>query len=190
MQETQFDAWVGKIHWRRDRLPTPVFWPGEFHGLYSPCSCKESNMTEWLSQGPPAQLGLQMPAAPASVWIQPFERPWAGTTQPSPMLRGSRTCPWNEIKGHRKKIGTGWFCEKSTTVQSKGDFVGPPKLNAWWSFPPGATRFKFLLHRQTHVLSSRLLDNQTNRNMHSWKVIHLFSNHSWSWSWIKIAIIT
>ena len=21
--------------WRRDRLPTPVFWPGEFHGLFS-----------------------------------------------------------------------------------------------------------------------------------------------------------
>ena len=26
--------WVGKIPWRRERLPTPVFWPGEFHGLY------------------------------------------------------------------------------------------------------------------------------------------------------------
>ena len=25
----------GKIPWRRERLPTPVFWPGEFHGLYS-----------------------------------------------------------------------------------------------------------------------------------------------------------
>jgi len=25
MQETQFDSWVGKICWRRDRLPTPVF---------------------------------------------------------------------------------------------------------------------------------------------------------------------
>ena len=25
----------GKIPWRRDRLPTPVFWPGKFHGLYS-----------------------------------------------------------------------------------------------------------------------------------------------------------
>ena len=24
----------------------PIFWPGEFHGLYSPCSCKESDMTE------------------------------------------------------------------------------------------------------------------------------------------------
>ena len=21
----QFDSWVGKIHWRNDRLPTPVF---------------------------------------------------------------------------------------------------------------------------------------------------------------------
>ena len=24
MQETQFNSWVRKIHWRRDRLPTPV----------------------------------------------------------------------------------------------------------------------------------------------------------------------
>ena len=33
----RFDSWVGKIPWRRARLPTPpVFWPGEFHGLYSP----------------------------------------------------------------------------------------------------------------------------------------------------------
>ena len=29
-----FDPWVGKIPWRSKRLPTPVFWPGEFHGLY------------------------------------------------------------------------------------------------------------------------------------------------------------
>ena len=27
-----FDPWVGKILWRRERLPTPVFWPREFHG--------------------------------------------------------------------------------------------------------------------------------------------------------------
>ena len=32
MQET----WIGNIPWRREWLPTPVFWPGEFHGLYSP----------------------------------------------------------------------------------------------------------------------------------------------------------
>ena len=26
-QGPQFDSWVGKIRWRRDRLPTPVFLP-------------------------------------------------------------------------------------------------------------------------------------------------------------------
>ena len=41
-----FDSWVGKVPWRRDRLPTPVFWPGELHGLYSPWGRKESGMTE------------------------------------------------------------------------------------------------------------------------------------------------
>ena len=25
---------------------TPVFWPGEFHGLYSPWGCRESDTTE------------------------------------------------------------------------------------------------------------------------------------------------
>ena len=35
--------------WRREWLPTPVFWPGEFPGLYSPWGCKELDMTEWLS---------------------------------------------------------------------------------------------------------------------------------------------
>ena len=35
--------------WRRERLPTPVFWPGEFHGSYSPWGHKKSDMTEWFS---------------------------------------------------------------------------------------------------------------------------------------------
>ena len=30
MWETWFNPWVGKISWRREGLPTPVFWPGEF----------------------------------------------------------------------------------------------------------------------------------------------------------------
>ena len=45
MQET----WVEKIPWRRERLPTPIFWPGESHGLYSPWGRKESDTTERLS---------------------------------------------------------------------------------------------------------------------------------------------
>ena len=44
-----FDPWVGKIPWRTERLPTPEFFPGEFHGLYSPWGHRESDMTERLS---------------------------------------------------------------------------------------------------------------------------------------------
>ena len=41
-----WETWVrslgsGRFPWRREWLPTPVFWPGEFHGLYSPWGCKE-----------------------------------------------------------------------------------------------------------------------------------------------------
>ena len=44
-----FDPCVGKIPWRRKGLPTPVFWPGEFQGLYRPLGRKESDMTGRLS---------------------------------------------------------------------------------------------------------------------------------------------
>ena len=47
--ETWVPSWVGKIPWRREQLLTPVFWPGEFHGLYSSWGHKKSVMTEQLS---------------------------------------------------------------------------------------------------------------------------------------------
>ena len=45
--------WVGEIPWGRERLPTPVLLPGEFHGQkslasYSPCGCKQLDTTEQL----------------------------------------------------------------------------------------------------------------------------------------------
>ena len=51
MQETwvKFNSWVGKIPWRRERLPTSVFWPREFHEVYSPWGHKELDTTERLS---------------------------------------------------------------------------------------------------------------------------------------------
>jgi len=46
-------TWVWFLGWKdpleKGKVPTPVFWPGKFHGLYSPWGCKESNTTEWLS---------------------------------------------------------------------------------------------------------------------------------------------
>ena len=48
-----WETWVHSLSWeepwRRERLPTPVFWPGEFHGLYSPWGHKELDTTERLS---------------------------------------------------------------------------------------------------------------------------------------------
>ena len=31
----EFDLWVGKIPWKMEWLPTPAFFPGEFHGQKS-----------------------------------------------------------------------------------------------------------------------------------------------------------
>ena len=33
----------------KETLPTPVFWPGEFHGQYSPRGHEELDTTEQLS---------------------------------------------------------------------------------------------------------------------------------------------
>ena len=46
---------LGKIPWKRQWQPTPVFLPREFHGqrtlaCYSPWGCKESDTTEQLTQ--------------------------------------------------------------------------------------------------------------------------------------------
>ena len=43
----EFDPWVGKIPWRRKRLPTPVFWPEEFHGPYSPWGLRVKH--DWVT---------------------------------------------------------------------------------------------------------------------------------------------
>ena len=45
-----WETWVRSLGWE-DALEkgTPVFWPGEFHGLYSPWDQKELGMAEQLS---------------------------------------------------------------------------------------------------------------------------------------------
>ena len=37
---------LGRSSGEGKRLPTPVFRPGEFHGLYNPWGCKELDVTE------------------------------------------------------------------------------------------------------------------------------------------------
>ena len=45
-----WETWVQALGWEdpleKERLTTPIFLLGEFHGLYSTCGPKESDMTE------------------------------------------------------------------------------------------------------------------------------------------------
>ena len=46
-----WETWVQSLGWedlleKGKVIPTPAFWPGEFHGLYSLRDCKESDTTE------------------------------------------------------------------------------------------------------------------------------------------------
>ena len=46
-----FDPWDGKISWRRERLRTPVFWPGVSQGLNSPWGHKQwTQLSDFHSQ--------------------------------------------------------------------------------------------------------------------------------------------
>ena len=83
-QRRGFDPWVGKIPWRRKMLPTPVFWPREFHGLYSPQGHKESDMTEQLSLS--LSFLLQLPQ------LLIFSFLWLGHFTVQPYLLSSHSC--------------------------------------------------------------------------------------------------
>ena len=50
----QLDSWVGKIHWRRDRLPTPVFlgFPGGSAGKESACNAGDLGLIPGLGRSP------------------------------------------------------------------------------------------------------------------------------------------
>ena len=61
MQKTQFNSWVRKIHWRRDRLPTPVFlgFPGGSAG--KECTCNVGNLgSQSLGRSPEEGKGYPL----------------------------------------------------------------------------------------------------------------------------------
>ena len=48
------ETWIQSLDWedpleKRKAIPTPVFWPGEFHGLFSPWGHQELDLTNQLS---------------------------------------------------------------------------------------------------------------------------------------------
>ena len=71
-QRPGFDPWVGKIPWRRERLPTPVFFPGKSHGqrILAGCSPRGHRETR-LSDGAHTALCI-LSATPSGVTAPEF----------------------------------------------------------------------------------------------------------------------
>ena len=68
----RFNPWVGKIPWRRERLPMPVFLPGESHGLrslvgYRPWGRRETDTMEVSEHS----IACQFPSAHVPGGIPP-----------------------------------------------------------------------------------------------------------------------
>ena len=65
----RFDPWGGKIPWRREWLPTPVFLPGESHRQrslagYSPWGHTESDTTECARTHTHTHTYTRIPSSP------------------------------------------------------------------------------------------------------------------------------
>ena len=88
-REWGFSPCVGKIPWRRDWQPTPVFLPGESHGQrslvgYSPWGHKASDRTEVMEQ-----TGTQSLGPTGGSWDR---------CEPGPVLRVERWL-WRQPEG-------------------------------------------------------------------------------------------
>ena len=87
------ETWVQSLGWEdpleKGKATTPVFWPGEFHGLYSPWGCKELDMTghtllyKYLAQHLPQQTissktpAFTIPSLNSKTWpeVRSFNSP-------------------------------------------------------------------------------------------------------------------
>ena len=87
--QPRYGPWVGKIPWRRECLPNPVFLPGEFHGQRSlvgnsPWDRKESDTTDRLTL---TYWVRWSPWSPAPLWVSLlfcFHAPFAQTSHSQP----------------------------------------------------------------------------------------------------------
>ena len=90
---------LGRSPGEGKRLPTSVFWPGEFPGLYSPQSCKELDTTEGFS------LSLSLRAT----WrgnitkkvVEDLSKATQQERQGQPQEKSLKSCRHNETFRHK-----------------------------------------------------------------------------------------
>ena len=83
MQKTQFNSWVGKICWRRNRLPTPVFlgFPCGSAGKESACNTGDLGSIPGLGRSPGEGKGYPLQySGPVSMGSQRVGHNWVTFT--------------------------------------------------------------------------------------------------------------
>ena len=114
-----WETWVGSLGWenplekgKATHFPCifPVFWPGEFHGLYSPWGRKEVDTTEQLSLHftslPGGSMVKHLPAMPET-WVPPLG--WEDPLEIQMATYSSILAweiPWTEEPGKLNEINT------------------------------------------------------------------------------------
>ena len=99
------ETWARSLGWEdpleKEQLPTPVFWPGESHGLYSPWGRKESDTTKppslLLSFSPFLLSALCIWASclrASKAWTEPLDGP---SVFSFPSYHDGQ--PWGQVDG-------------------------------------------------------------------------------------------
>ena len=78
-----FYSWVGKIHWRRDRLPTPVFlgFPGGSAGKESTCNVENLRSISELGRSSGEGNGYPLQYSDLENYMDYIYSPWAHKNQ-------------------------------------------------------------------------------------------------------------
>ena len=125
MRRPGFSPWVGRIPWRRERLPTPVFWPGEFHVLYSSWSHKELDTTEWLVLSYlPAKLSWDNRDLGNALWSMKI---WTFIITVAPETISGRPQLWSVSTALYPVQNPHWACPTRTAISTVREAL-PPSL--------------------------------------------------------------
>ena len=125
MQETRFNSWVGRIPWRRDRLPTPVFlgFPCGSAGKESTCNAGDHGSILVLGKSAGERIGYPLQFSWASLVAQLVQNPQAmrETWVPSlawedPLEKGKATHS-SILPGEFHGLNSPWGCKESDTTE-------------------------------------------------------------------------
>ena len=140
MQDLGSITRLGRSPLRRERLTTLVFWPGEFHGLYSPWGHKESNTTERLS------LHTSLPSFP--LFHRGEVRDYIPNSCPLTFLDYSWPSRRTNIRSERWKRIRNLYFLRAVVIRHSGWDISQQLPNelmknyalwlcsgSWWEFP-------------------------------------------------------